>query len=58
LRPRIWWSASTGDKLFPALETLDRVVQIAQILRDQMRVLGSLSPVQFQVIRRSLGNEA
>jgi tryptophan 2,3-dioxygenase len=45
-----------GDKLFPALEALDRVVQIARILRDQMRVLGSLSPARFQVIRRSLGN--
>jgi tryptophan 2,3-dioxygenase len=44
------------DRLFPALEALDRVVHIAQILRDQMRVLGSLSPARFQVIRRSLGN--
>jgi len=43
-------------RLFPALEALDRVVHIAQILRDQMRVLGSLSPSKFQVIRRSLGN--
>ena len=45
-----------GDLLFPALEALDRVVHIAQILRDQMRVLGSLPPSRFQVIRRSLGN--
>jgi tryptophan 2,3-dioxygenase len=45
-----------GDKLFPALEALDRVVHIVQILRDQIRVLGALSPSQFQVIRRSLGN--
>jgi len=45
-----------GDALFPALEALDRVVQIAQILRDQIRVLGTLSPSRFQIIRRSLGN--
>lgn len=43
-------------RLFPALESLDRIVHIEQILRDQMRVLGSLSPARFQVIRRSLGN--
>ena len=45
-----------GNKLFPALESLDRIVHIVQILRDQIRVLGGLSPAQFQVIRRSLGN--
>jgi tryptophan 2,3-dioxygenase len=45
-----------GDQLFPALESLDRVVHIVQILRDQIRVLGTLSPSRFQVIRRSLGN--
>lgn len=45
-----------GDMLFPALASLDRVVHITQILRDQIRVLGSLSPSSFQVIRRSLGN--
>jgi tryptophan 2,3-dioxygenase len=45
-----------GDMLFPALESLDRIVHIVQILRDQIRVLGALSPAQFQVIRRSLGN--
>jgi tryptophan 2,3-dioxygenase len=45
-----------GNKLFPALESLDRIVYIVQILRDQIRVLGGLSPAQFQVIRRSLGN--
>jgi tryptophan 2,3-dioxygenase len=44
------------DRLFPALEALDRIVHIARILRDQMNVLGSLSPARFQVIRRSLGN--
>ena len=44
------------DRLFPALEALDRIVHIARILRDQMSVLGSLSPSKFQVIRRSLGN--
>lgn len=45
-----------ADLPFAALGSLDRVVHIAQILRDQIRVLGSLSPAQFQVIRRSLGN--
>jgi len=45
-----------GDMLFPALESLDRIVHIVQVLRDQIRVLGALSPSQFQVIRRSLGN--
>lgn len=45
-----------GDRLFPALEALDRVVQIAQVLRDQIRVLDTLSPSRFQVIRRSIGN--
>jgi tryptophan 2,3-dioxygenase len=44
------------DELFPALGCLDRVVHIAQILRDQIRVLDTLSPSRFQVIRRSLGN--
>lgn len=41
---------------FNAMGSLDRVVHIAQILRDQIRVLGTLSPSQFQIIRRSLGN--
>jgi tryptophan 2,3-dioxygenase len=45
-----------GDRLFAALGSLDRVVHIVHILRDQIRVLGSLSPAQFQIIRRSLGN--
>jgi tryptophan 2,3-dioxygenase len=45
-----------GDMVFPALESLDRIVHIVQVLRDQIRVLGMLSPSQFQVIRRSLGN--
>src|SRR6185295_5839179 len=45
-----------GDMLFSALESLDRIIQITHVLRDQMRVLSSLSPSQFQVIRRSLGN--
>jgi tryptophan 2,3-dioxygenase len=44
------------DEIFPALASLDRVVHIAQVLRDQMRVLDTLSPARFQVIRRSLGN--
>jgi tryptophan 2,3-dioxygenase len=44
------------DRLFDALASLDRVVHIVQILRDQIRVLGSLSPSSFQIIRRSLGN--
>jgi tryptophan 2,3-dioxygenase len=45
-----------GDALFSALESLDRVVLLGNILRDQIRVLGTLSPSRFQVIRRSLGN--
>ncbi len=45
-----------GDMVFPALASLDRVVHIVQILRDQIRVLGTLSPSSFQIIRRSLGN--
>jgi tryptophan 2,3-dioxygenase len=45
-----------GNLLFPALESLDRVIHIVHILRDQIRVLGLLSPAQFQIIRRSLGN--
>ncbi|MFP5286065.1 MAG: tryptophan 2,3-dioxygenase family protein [Thermoanaerobaculia bacterium] len=45
-----------GDRIFPALESLDRIVHIMQVLRDQIRVLGGLTPSQFQVIRRSLGN--
>ncbi len=45
-----------GDALFSALESLDRIVPLVTILRDQIRVLGTLSPARFQVIRRSLGN--
>jgi tryptophan 2,3-dioxygenase len=45
-----------GGQLFSALGSLDRVVHIVQILRDQIRVLGTLSPSSFQIIRRSLGN--
>lgn len=45
-----------GDLIFPALESLDRIVHMTQVLRDQIRVLGGLTPSQFQVIRRSLGN--
>jgi tryptophan 2,3-dioxygenase len=45
-----------GNALLSALASLDRVVQIAQILRDQIRVLDTLSPSQSQIIRRSLGN--
>jgi tryptophan 2,3-dioxygenase len=44
------------NQLFPALAALDRIVQITQVLRDQIRVLDTLSPARFQVIRRSLGN--
>jgi kynureninase len=45
-----------GDVLFSALESLDRVVLLADVLRDQIRVLATLSPSRFQIIRRSLGN--
>jgi selenocysteine lyase/cysteine desulfurase/tryptophan 2,3-dioxygenase len=44
------------DDLFGAVGVLDRVVTIAQILGEQIRVMFTLSPARFQVIRRSLGN--
>lgn len=39
-----------------ALDALDRIVAIARILGEQIRVLFTLTPACFQVIRRSLGN--
>ena len=45
-----------GDAILPALDALDRVAMIARVLGEQIRVLFTLSPSRFQVIRRSLGN--
>jgi len=44
------------DALFAALHALDRIVLIARVLGEQIRVLFTLSPSRFQIIRRSLGN--
>jgi tryptophan 2,3-dioxygenase len=43
------------DDVLAALGALDRIVLICGSLRDQMRVLSTLSPSAFHVIRRSLG---
>src|SRR4051812_19872510 len=40
-----------GDVAFSALESLDRVVHIAHILRDSIRVMFTMSPARFQIIR-------
>src|SRR5918999_1354132 len=45
-----------GDAVFDALEALDRIVLITRILGEQIRVLFTLTPSRFQIIRRSLGN--
>jgi selenocysteine lyase/cysteine desulfurase/tryptophan 2,3-dioxygenase len=45
-----------GEDLFAALGTLDRIVLITKILSEQIRVLFTLSPSRFQIIRRSIGN--
>jgi tryptophan 2,3-dioxygenase len=47
--------ALDNENTFAALGGLDRIVLICGNLRDQMRVLGTLSPSAFHVIRRSLG---
>jgi len=44
------------ERICDALAGLDRIVAITQSLADQIRVLFTLSPKRFQVIRRSLGN--
>lgn len=45
-----------ADAVFGALAALDRVVLITGMLGDEIRVLFTLSPSRFQIIRRSLGN--
>src|SRR5215468_5481230 len=44
------------DDVFAALAALDRIVLVIQTIGDQIRVLFTLSPSKFHVIRRSLGN--
>lgn len=48
--------ALDNERIFDALATLDRIVLVTQSLADQIRVLFTLSPGRFHVIRRSLGN--
>jgi tryptophan 2,3-dioxygenase len=45
-----------GDSVFDALDALDRVALMTRVLAEQIRVMFTLSPSRFQVIRRSLGN--
>src|SRR5512139_2847818 len=42
------------DAVYPANDALDRIVQITRVLAEQIRVLFTLSPSRFQIIRRSL----
>jgi tryptophan 2,3-dioxygenase len=42
--------------LFKAVAILDRIVLITRSLGEQIRILFTLSPSRFHVIRRSLGN--
>jgi kynureninase len=44
------------EDLFGALASLERIVQMSRVLGDQLRVLFTLSPSRFQIMRRSLGN--
>jgi tryptophan 2,3-dioxygenase len=48
--------ALDGEAIFDALDALDRIVLIARSLGEQIRILFTLSPSRFHVIRRSLGN--
>ncbi|HEU4611464.1 MAG TPA: tryptophan 2,3-dioxygenase family protein, partial [Kofleriaceae bacterium] len=45
-----------ADAVLPALDALDRIAMITRVLAEQIRVLFTLSPSRFQIIRRSLGN--
>jgi kynureninase len=45
-----------GESIFAALDALDRIAVITRVLADEIRVLFTLSPARFQIIRRSLGN--
>jgi tryptophan 2,3-dioxygenase len=44
------------ETIFGALAALDRIVLCTRTLGEQLRVLSTLSPSRFHVIRRSLGN--
>lgn len=44
------------DRLWPAAARLDRVIRISACLGDEIRILETLTPDTYQVIRRSLGN--
>lgn len=44
------------DLLWPAVAALERVVRIVGCLADELRVLETMTPGSFQVIRRSLGS--
>lgn len=44
------------DAPFDALGALDRIVLIARSMNEQIRILDTLPPTRFHVIRRSLGN--
>ena len=48
--------ALDGDVILGAVAALDRIVLITRSLGEQIRVLFTLSPSRFHVIRRSLGN--
>ena len=45
-----------SDSVFDALATLNRIVLIIRSLGEQMRILCTLSPSRFHVIRRNLGS--
>jgi tryptophan 2,3-dioxygenase len=44
------------DQLWPVAARLDRVIRISACLADEIRILETLTPDTYQVIRRSLGN--
>ncbi len=45
-----------AEQPFPALAALERIVAITRVLGEQIRVLFTLTPSRFQIVRRSLGN--
>lgn len=45
-----------SDAIFGGLAALDRIVLFTRSLAEQIRILSTLSPSRFHVIRRSLGN--
>lgn len=44
------------DRLWQVAARLDRVIRISSCLGDEIRILETLTPDTYQVIRRSLGN--